>query len=61
MARISGLFYKVRNCINKSTQCMLYHNMVYCLIQYDIFMGTVSKTKSNSLKKLEKNLKIILS
>ena len=63
LARLSGLFYKLRNFVNINTLSMLYYSLVYSKVQYGIIAwGTTSLTNSECIQiKLNKILRIILS
>jgi len=63
LARLSGLFYKVRNFINMSALCMLYYSLIYSRLQYGIIIWiTANKTRLNSFKLCQnKILRIMLS
>ena len=63
LAKLSGLFYKVRNYINKSTFCMLYYNFVYTRLQYGIIIWKIARKTKLKLFKISQNkiLRIILS
>ena len=63
LARFSGVFYRLRNYVNKETLCMLYYSLVYSRIQYGIIVwGTADKTRIECLRvRLNRILRIILS
>ena len=44
LARYSGLLYRIRNFLDRRTQCMLYYSLIYSRIQYGIVTcGTANK------------------
>ena len=63
LARLSGIFYRLRNYVKKETLCMVYHSLVNSIIQYGIIVwGTANQTCLECLRvRLIKVLKIILS
>ena len=59
LARFSGVFYRLRNYVNKETLSMLYYSLVYSRIRYGIIVwGTADKTRIECLRV---RLNIILS
>ena len=63
LARLSGIFYRLRNYVKKETLCMVYHSLVNSRIQYGITVrGMANQTHFECLRvRLNKVLRIILS
>ena len=63
LARLSGIFYRLRNYVKKETLCMVYHSLVNSRIRYGITVwGTANQTHLECLRvRLNKVLRIILS
>ena len=63
LARLSGIFYRLRIYFKKETLCMVYHSLVNNGIQYGITVwGTANQTYLECLRvRLNKVLRIILS
>ena len=63
LARLSGIFYRLRNYVKKETLCMVYHSLVNSRIQYGIAVwGTANQTHLECLRvRLNKVLRIFLS
>ena len=63
LARLSGIFYRLRNYVKKETLCMVCYSLVNSRMQYGITVwGTASQTYLKCLRvRLNKVLRIILS
>ena len=63
LARLSGIFYRLRNHVKKETLCMIYHSLVNSRKQYGIMVwGTTNQIHLECIRvRLNKVLRIILS